>query len=185
MTKKKFTKMKISVDTRTYNKAILKAESKIENFDNALKWVYAQVDEADIDIEKFNNDMESNFRSAFLKKNEGLVNKSISYEKLLFLLDVDISPISKYSLIHNSNDMVIELVDDETVQCKVDIENYTIYTKNEDENRRLIVANNLINAVKMVSEYSKCYPLTVQQATSNFITFDITSNEYSMNLALV
>ena len=80
--------------------------------------------------------------------------------------------------------MIIEYLDNETVQCKVEIEDYTIYTKNEAENRRLIVANNLINAIKMTGEYSKCFPLTVQQATSNFITFNVLTNEYSMNLNL-
>ena len=184
MKNKKFTKMKVSVDTKRYNHAILKAEAKVENFNNALTWVYTHIDEENIDIKEFNIDMQEQFKIAFLKKNQGLVNKNIAYEKLLFLLDVDISPLSKFSIAHNSNDMIIEYLDNETVKCKVEIEDYTIYTKNEAENRRLIVANNLINAIKMTGEYSKCFPLTVQQATSNFITFNVLTNEYSMNLNL-
>ena len=67
-------------------------------------------------------------------------------------------------------------------KCKVDSKDYTTYTKNPEENKRLIVTNNLVNALDMVEKYAKVYPLTIQQATSQFVRYDITSNKYRMVL---
>ena len=64
----------------------------------------------------------------------------------------------------------------------VDIENYTRYTKSNEENEKIIRGNNLIKALDLVGKYTKVLPFQVQQATSNFLSYDISGNSYRINV---
>ena len=44
-----------------------------------------------------------------------------------------------------------------------------VYTENEEQNDKLIKANNLIQALDLVSEYRKVYPLDICRGTSEFL----------------
>ena len=183
MKSKKFVPMKIWTDDRAYKNAQNQAKEKIEVLKSALEWCSQHINSDDINREMFLVDMSIEFERLFTKKNKGIVNKELSYDKLLFLLDVNTDKLVELQNKFNSYEskiMVTENGDD--FKCKVDSKDYTTYTKNPEENKRLIVTNNLVNALDMVEKYAKVYPLTIQQATSQFVRYDITSNKYRMVL---
>ena len=183
---KKFTPKKIEVNHIAYNIAIKQAEAKIENFKAALNFAYNNhVKEADLNDTAFNESFTQEFKRCFIKANSKKVNLSISYEKLLDLLSVNLDTLKELEYKHHENNAKIEIVDGETVASEVSIEDYTIYTRNESENERLEAKENLVKALNEVSRFTKVYPLSVIQATSNFVLFDITKNEYKLNRTII
>tara|TARA_B110000003_G_scaffold261132_1_gene282586 strand:+ start:496 stop:804 length:309 start_codon:yes stop_codon:yes gene_type:complete len=99
----------------------------------------------------------------------------------MFLLDINISElVSMQSAISKSIGKAL-VIDNEFV-CKVDKENYQTYTKNQEENDKLIAGNNLAKALELASKYVKIYPLSIQQATSGFLQYRLNSNSYAISL---
>ena len=183
---KKFTPQKIEVNKIAYNNAIKQAEAKIENFKAALNFAYNNhVKEADLNDTAFNESFTQEFKRCFLKENSKKVQLEIPYEKLLDLLSVNLDTLKELEYKHHENTAQIEIVDNETVASEVSIEDFTVYTRNESENKRLAAKENLVKALNEVSEFSKVYPLSVIQATSNFVLFDITKNEYKLNRTII
>ena len=183
---KKFTPKKIEVNQLAYNNAIKQAEAKIENFKAALNFAYNNhVKEADLNDTAFNESFTQEFKRCFIKENANKVQLEIPYEKLLDLLSVNLDTLKELEYKHHENTAQLEIIDNETVASEVSIEDFTIYTRNESENKRLAAKENLVKALAEVSEFSKVYPLTLVQATSNFLLFNTSSNEYVLNRTII
>ena len=86
---------------------------------------------------------------------------------------------------HDDNKSELVQIDNETVATKIDINDYTIWTRNEDENKRLEVANELIDVLDKVGSFSKVYPLTITQGISNFLLFDTAKHQYKVNRTII
>jgi mRNA-degrading endonuclease HigB of HigAB toxin-antitoxin module len=183
---KKFTPKKIEVNHIAYNIAIKQAEAKIENFKAALNFSYNNhVKETDLNDTAFNESFTQEFKRCFIKENANKVQLEIPYEKLLDLLSVNLDTLKELEYKHHENTAQLEIIDNETVASEVSIEDFTIYTRNESENKRLAAKENLVKALSEVSEFQKVYPLSVVQATSNFLLFDIAKNEYRLNRTII
>jgi mRNA-degrading endonuclease HigB of HigAB toxin-antitoxin module len=168
---KKFTPKKIEVNHIAYNIAIKQAEAKIENFKAALNFSYNNhVKETDLNDTAFNESFTQEFKRC---------------EKLLDLLSVNLDTLKELEYKHHENTAQLEIIDNETVASEVSIEDFTVYTRNESENKRLAAKENLVKALSEVSEFQKVYPLSVVQATSNFLLFDIAKNEYRLNRTII
>ena len=181
---KKFTPIKLSINEVNYNKAIADAKNKVEMFMKACDWVTDKIDINALDLVAFNLDMSKEFERCFMNEHSGVVNKEISYRKLLFLLDIDVAPLLNLEFLYYQNRNEIFIKDGVVIEPKIDIEDFTLYTKNQDENDRVIASNNLIKAIELVSPFTKTYGLTMQQAVSNFLLFDMAKNEYHVNTTL-
>ena len=180
---KKFVPMKVYTDERAYKNAQKQADEKLKVLWEAFEWCATHIHENDINRQSLIENMSNEFERLFVKKNKSIVNKALSYDKLLFLLDVNTDKLVELQNKFNSYKIKVNVSEDNTdFECKVDAKDFTTYTKNKEENERLIVVNNLINALSLVERYSKVYPLTIQQATSQFVRFDITTNKYRMAL---
>ena len=182
----KFTPKKIEVNHVAYTKAVKDAEEKINNFKEALDWVYSNnVSEANLDDMAFNEDMLTEYKRCFMLQNSNVVKLDISFEKLLDLLDVDLQVLKEFQYKHDDNKSELVQIDNETVATKIDINDYTIWTRNEDENKRLEVANELIDVLDKVGSFSKVYPLTITQGISNFLLFDTAKHQYKVNRTII
>ena len=73
---------------------------------------------------------------------------------------------------------------DEKLKVKIDMEDFTTYTKNQYENDMLEAAGDLMLALDKVNHFSKVYPLTITQGISNFLLFDMKQNKYRINRSL-
>lgn len=184
MKKKKFVPMIVYTDERAYKNAQKEAEEKINVLKDALEWCGQHINTDNIIRQSFLEDMSKEFERLFVKKNKSIVNKVLSYDKLLFLLDVNTDRLLELQNKFNSyvKNKVTVTEDNTDFKCQVDSKDFTKYTKSQEENERLIVVNNLINALSLVERYAKVYPLTIQQATSQFVRYDITTNKYRLAL---
>lgn len=181
-----FTPIKLDVDIVAYNKANEQAEALLNNFNDALSWVYDNhVQEADISIEAFNDDMVMEFQKAFMKRNAKVIKLDVSFEKLLNLLDVNLDALKEFQYKHHDNPQVAKVIQpDDTLKVKIDMEDFTTYTKNQLENDMLEASDDLMLALKKVGYFTKVYPLTITQGVSNFLLFDMKQNKYRINRTL-
>ena len=182
-----FTPIKLDVNYAAFNKAVKQGEAKINNFIEALEWCYKNyVDEKDFNDTAFNEDMMLEFKEAFLKKNSKLVRLDIGYEKLIDLLDVNLDTLKEFQYTHDENPIEIKVLPNgDVAKVEINIEDYTTYTKNENENDMLEAASELMAALKKVDRFSKVYPLTITQGVSNFLLFDMKQNQYRINRTLI
>ena len=180
----KFTPKKIEVNQIAYTKAVKDAEEKLNNFKEALDWVYSN-NVNEVDDMAFNNDMLTEYKRCFMLQNSNVVKLDISYDKLLDLLDVNLQILKEFQYKHDDNKSELVQIDKETVATKIDINDYTIWTRNESENERLDVANELINVLDKVGSFSKVYPLTITQGISNFLLFDTAKHQYKVNRTII
>ena len=182
-----FTPVKLHVNYDGYNKTIKDGEDFLKNFNDALSWVYDNhVKEGDISIEAFNNDMVMEFQKAFMKRNAKVIKLDVSFEKLLNLLDVDIDVLKEFQYKHHDNPQVAKVVQpDDKLMVKLDMEDFTTYTKNQYENDMLEASDDLMLALNKVKHFVKVYPLTITQGVSNFLLFDMKQNKYRINRTLI
>mgnify|MGYP003651106216 FL=1 len=181
-----FAPIKLDVNIEGYNNAQRLGDSKIQNFKHALEFCWNNyVKEADLDIAAFNEDMMLAYEKAFMKQNSKIIRMPLAYSKLLDLLDVNLNTLKEFHSSHEENPMKLEVIADDVAKVQIDIEDYTIYTKNQRENDLLEAAEGLINAIKKVSEYVKVYPSNIAPATSNFVGFDQRKNMYQVNTRLL
>jgi len=181
-----FEPIKLDVDIIGYNLASKQADDLLTNFNNALSWVYDNhIKEGDISIDAFNDDMVTEYRKAFMKRNAKLIKLDVSFEKLINLLDVDIDVLKEFQYTHHDNPQVAKVVQpDDRLKVKIDMEDFTVYTKNQYENDMLEAAGDLMLALNKVNYFSKVYPLTITQGVSNFLLFDMKQNKYRINRSL-
>ena len=181
-----FEPIKLDVNIEGYNKANEQAEALLNNFNDALSWVYDNhVQEGDISIEAFNDDMVMEFQKAFMKRNAKVIKLDVSFEKLLNLLDVNLDALKEFQYKHHDNPQVAKVIQpDDTLKVKIDMEDFTTYTKNQYENDMLEASDDLMLALKKVGYFTKVYPLTITQGVSNFLLFDIKQNKYRINRTL-
>jgi hypothetical protein len=181
-----FAPMKLDVNIEGYNQAQRLGDSKIQNFKHALEWCWDNyVKEDDLDIAAFNEDMMLAYESAFMKRNSKIIKMPLSYAKLRDLLDVNIEALKEFHSSHEENHIKLEVIENDIAKVQIDLEDYTIYTKNEKENDMLEAAEDLITAIKNVSKYVKVYSSSIAPATSNFVGFDQRKNIYRINTKLL
>ena len=173
--KNTFEPIKLDVNFDAYAEANQQAEALLNNFNDALSWVYDNhVQEADISIE------------AFMKRNSKVIKLDVSFEKLLNLLDVDIEVLKEFQYKHHDNPQVAKVIQpDDTLKVEIDIEDFTTYTKNQRENDMLEVAGDLMLALDKAKHFTKVYPLTITQGLSHFLLFDMKRNQYRINRTLM
>tara|TARA_R100001369_G_scaffold1840_1_gene5999 strand:- start:6 stop:560 length:555 start_codon:yes stop_codon:yes gene_type:complete len=181
MKKDKFVKMKTAFDLKEYNQAQTEATRKIAIVTEAFEWCNNHIDNSKINKDKFVLDMTKEFSRGLLEQKGDAVKIKISAEKLMFLLDIEISKLVALKSDFSSIDLELEIIDN-LFKCEVNKEDYQHYTKSQEENDKLIAGNNLVKALEMVSQYTKVYPLTIQQATSGFLQFQMSKNSYNVRL---
>lgn len=181
MSKKPFVPMKVWFDETTYDQSIKEAESRIKVVQVALEWSKKHINVEAIDKKKFLVDMVEEFNRNLAEENKDKFNIELKIEKLHYLLDVHISELIAIQKQYERFEANI-YVDKDDFVSGVSQEDYTRYTQNEEENDKVIRANNLINAIEMVSKYSKTYPADICRGTSNFVSFDFRRNKLYPNV---
>tara|TARA_R110001606_G_scaffold390109_1_gene556823 strand:+ start:74 stop:631 length:558 start_codon:yes stop_codon:yes gene_type:complete len=182
MKKDKFVPMKITFMTREYNQAEQDASNKLKLINEAFDWCKQHIDTSKINKSMFVYDMIVEFGECLVEEKGDAVKIKISAEKLMFLLDIEISKLASLkSSFDYSSSLVVKVWEGEFI-CPVNKEDFQIYTKDQEENDKLIAGNNLVKALDMVSKYTKIYPLNIQQATSGFLEFQLSKNSYNIRL---
>jgi len=190
--KNTFEPIKLDVNFDAYAEANQQAEALLNNFNDALSWVYDNHVDADtVSVSNFHKDMMLEFERVFMLQNSKLIKLDVSFEKLLNLLDVDINMLKEFQYKHHDNSHITAFFlnrdgePEDTLKVRVEIEDFTTYTKNQTENDMLKAGDDLIAALKEVERFSKVYPMTITQGISNFLLFDMSKNQYRINRTLI
>ena len=181
MKKKAFVKMKVWVDETSYNKAVESAQHKIDIVKKGLEWSAKYIDIDKIDRKKFLADMVAEFNRQLEIQKGDITKVKLAVEKLQFLLDIHITELR--AIQEQSDRINVDVyVEDDDFVSGVSLEEFTRYTQNEEENQRLIICNNLIDAIDKVEKYNKVYAGDIIRGTSNFLKFDFRKNVYIPNI---
>lgn len=178
---KEFVKMKVYEDITSYNRAVKDAENKIKIIEVGLEWCAKHIDTDKIDRKKFVTDMVAEFNRQVTLQKGDMTKVELAVEKLHFLLDIHITELYSIQKQYESIEANV-YVDNDDFVTGVSLDDYTRYTQDEEENERVIRANQLIHSLDMVSKYVKVYPADIQRGTSNYIKYDLRQNKYIPNL---
>jgi hypothetical protein len=181
MKKKAFVKMKVWADETSYNKAVKSAEDKIGIVKQALEWCAKHIDTDKIDRKQFLFSMVEEFNRQVELQKGNITKVKLAVEKIHYLLDIHISELIAIQNQYDRINVDVYVKDDDFVSG-VSLEEFTRYTQNEEENQRLIICNNLIDAIDKVEKYNKCYAGDIIRGTSNFLKFDFRKNVYIPNI---
>ena len=181
MKKKAFIKMKIWEDETSYNKAVQVAEEKIGIVKQGLEWCAKHIDTDKIDRKQFLFSMVEEFNRNLELQKGNITKVKLAVEKIHFLLEIHISELVAIQNQYDRLESNIYVQDDDFVSG-VSLEDFTRYTQNEEENQRLIIANNYIDAIDKVQKYNKTYPIDLCRGTTDFVKFDFRKNVYIPNI---
>jgi len=182
-TGKKFVPMKVWTDGISYDLAQKKAKEKLIILYRAFDWCSEHIDTDAIDRQAFIIDMVKEFRRCLQEQRGDILKQPLPVEKLMFLLDIQDSPLTLLNNeFHTYAQEVVVTENGDDWKCEVNKESFTRYTKDVEENDQVVRGNNLIKAIEMVGKYRKVYPLTIQQATSSFLLWDMRTQQYRVNI---
>ena len=108
-----------------------------------------------------------------------MVGPDIKAEKLAALLDV---PLEELSALKERCMAINQPIRDSkgVYEANVSKDTYSIFTRNDKENKLLAQVNKLLNVVDDIEEDNKVYKLTLAQAMPNVLQFNIRTNEINM-----
>ena len=178
---KPFKPIKVYFDRIEYTKAQKQCEAKLEVINKSLQWCEKYIKVDSIDKKKFLIDMVEEFNRNLAEQNKDKFNIELKIDKLHFLLDVKIIQLQNIQKEYENFQAKV-YVDNDVFVSGVSEEDFTRYTRDHEENDRVIKANNLIDALDLISTYVKIYPADVCRGTSNFLQYDYRMNKYLPNL---
>jgi hypothetical protein len=180
----KFKKECIYFDELEYNRAMQEAEKQLDALENcrmeAMK--YCEIG----DLKAFEKDMITYVKEAIKEANKQLKDLDLSTNKILMLLDIDLSKLVSLTEAYYSISGNIEWQDD-VPYIKVDKAAYQTFTENEEQNKRWRKVKAFMDAVH---DLQKDFPANVrigafQIATNNLCIGNIRNNKLQVNPAFI
>ena len=173
-----FKKQLIAFSEADYSKAVADANEKIKRLYNALNFTAQYVMVENIVLEKFAEDCVAEFKRVFTNKWK-VKYEGISADKLLMLQDVSISELEAIrSRINAINQPII--VSKGKYVSNVSKDTYSIFTRNENENKLLSQVNKLMAVIDEIEEDNKVYKMTLAQSMPNVLNFNMRTQELGM-----
>jgi hypothetical protein len=178
---KEFKRQIVAFNEREYNRAMVEANNKIKRLKEALKWTSNYIMVSNINKEKFAEDCVAEFTRVFTKK-WAVKYEGISADKLLMLQDVPMAELKALQTLIMAIQQPVKVVDDK-FEADVSKEAFTRYTKNEKENKMLVVVNKINAIVEEVQREQQVFKLTLAQAMPSLLQFDMVQNKLSMKIS--
>ena len=164
----KFKKQLIIFNEKGYNDALGLARLKLKLLAECIKWCNNHID--NIEIEPFVKDMTGYFLDKLKATKTELQNLGIKKpEKIADLLDINIHELVDLETRFNKVNGYIKIVKGRAIE-DVDAEIYKVYTKDEEDNKRLKIANDIIKSLEVAMDNGiNINTGFIQQATSNLV----------------
>ena len=167
------------IDEEGYSASLRQVQGKISIFKKALGVASHHI--AVEDTVQFADSFTKYFKREFFKKHKDKIQLDISVEKLLNLMDVNLSPL--YDLEVKFQEINAELKWEYNKPVPyVDKKPFERWTTSAEENEKVKAGRKLLDAIEEISKYSKVYPMTVQNAVSGLVSFNIRTNSYYITL---
>lgn len=173
-----FKKQLVAFSAPEYDKAVADTQEKIKRLYSALNWTAKYILVEHIKLNEFMDDPMKEFIRVFAEK-WSVKYPDIKAEKLAVLLDVPLEELSALKERYMAIKQPVKLSKGEYV-ANVSKDTYSIFTRNEKENKLLYQVNKLIAVVDDIEEDNKVYKLTLAQSMPNVLAFNMITNEINM-----
>ena len=171
--------MLVFTDEVSYQEAMRRADEKRRLFIKALEVASYHI--AIEDSKEFAEGFTAYFKEQFYNKHKEKVMLQISVEKMLDLLDVNLKPLQDLETKFKSINAELRWKGNKPY-AYVDKKPFERWTTSAEENNKVKAGRKLLDAIDEISKYSKVYPLAIQQATSNLVSYNMRENKYFINL---
>ena len=175
-----FKKQLIAFSTADYNKAVADAQEKIKRLYNALNWTAKYILVEHIKLNEFMENPMDEFMRVFANKWE-VKYPDIKAEKLAMLLDVPLEELSALKQRYMAIKQPIKVSKAQYV-ANVSKDTYSVFTRNEKENKLLSQVNKLMAVIDEIEEDNKVFKMTLAQSMPNVLQFNMLTNEINMKL---
>lgn len=177
----KYKPMLIHFDEQGYKIAGKQAMEKIVVFNDAKRFAEKHIVVGD--SIRFAESFTTYFKQQFLEKNKSKIQLDISVDKLLYLMEIDLTPLLKLEEKYRQNDSVLSFDSANGIPAPIiDKSQFEVYTNSSEQNAVLRDVRKLIEQIEVMANHTKVYPLNLVQGFSNLISFDMTKQKYSPNL---
>jgi len=184
--KKVFKRLPIWFDERQYKRDLTDANWQMVHLNSALTWCGKYVNTTGFDMVRFQADPVSEFLLHLKEENQDKIQLDLSAHKIADLLEIDMSPIvrdvqqikkykSQLQFIYWNNNK-------KEFQCKLPKENYTKFSRNEEDNEKMLVIQELNDVLGKIAKWKHIYPLNIMQGTSNFVQYNNDTERYILNI---
>ena len=173
-----FKKQLIAFSTADYDKAVADAQEKIKRLYNTLNWTAKYILVEHIKLNEFMDYPMKEFMRVFAEK-WSIKYPDIKPSKLAVLLDVPLEELSALKERYMAIKQSIKLSKGKYV-ADVSKDTYSIFTRNEKENKLLAQVNKLKAVVDDIEQDSKVYKMTLAQAIPNVLAFNMRTQELGM-----
>ena len=174
----KYKPMLISFDEDAYNKAIQRGNQKITILNQAIQWAEKHI--VINDLVMFANSFTKYFSEEYYESNRHKIQLDVKIDKLLELVGINLFELRDLEDKFNSMNDILDYNGE--VTPVVDKSLYESWTKSSVENDKLRAGRKLIEVIRSCESFTKIYPMTIQQATSNLLSYDIRKNSYFVNI---
>ena len=173
-----FKKQLIAFSEGDYKKAVSDAQEKVKRLYNALNFAAQYVMVEHIKLNEFMENPMDEFMRVFAEK-WSVKYPDIKPSKLAVLLDVPLEELSALKERYMAIKEPIKVSKGEYV-ANVSKDTYSLFTRNEKENKLLAQVNKLMAVINEIEEDNKVYKLTLSQAIPNVLAFNMLTNEINM-----
>ena len=173
-----FKKQLIAFSEADYNKAVADAQEKIKRLYNALNWTAKYILIEHIKLNEFMENPMDEFMRVFAEK-WSVKYPDIKPSKLAMLLDVPLEELSALKERIMAIKQPVKVSKGQYV-ANVSKDTYSIFTRNEKENKLLAQVNKLMAVVDEIEEDNKVYKMTLSQAIPNLLAFNMRTQELNM-----
>ena len=173
-----FKKQLIAFSETDYNKAVADAQEKIKRLYNALNWTAKYILVEHIKLNEFMDNPMDEFMRVFAEK-WAVKYPDIKPSKLAMLLDVPLEELSALKERYMAIKQPIK-VSKGVYVANVSKDTYSVFTRNEKENKLLSQVNKLMAVVDEIEEHNKVYKMTLAQSMPNVLNFNMRTQELGM-----
>ena len=173
-----FKKQLVAFSAADYNKAVADAQEKIKRLYSALNWTAKYILVEHIKLNEFMDNPMTEFIRVFAEK-WSVKYPDIKAEKLAVLLDVPLEELSALKERYMAIKQSIKVSKGEYV-ADVSKDTYSIFTRNEKENKLLAQVNKLMAVIDDIEEDNKVYKMTLANAIPSVLAFNMRTQELNM-----
>jgi len=173
-----FNKQLIAFSTADYDKAVADTQEKIKRLYSALNWTAKYILVEHIKLNDFMDDPMKEFMRVFANKWE-VKYPDIKAEKLAMLLDVPLEELSALKERYVAIKQPIKISKGKYV-ANVSKDTYSVFTRNEKENKLLAQVNKLIAVVDDIEQENKVYKMSLAQSMPSVLAFNMRTQELGM-----
>ena len=174
-----FKKKVISTNNEGLKQAEKLAEAKITLLQTAIDEAkkHVTID----DLKAFSEDFISYTTKKIIDKNKSLKSLSLSPDKVLSLLDIDLNKLYNIQVEFEENKTQLLFDKEGSPFTRVDKEQFIKYTKSEEENERLQAIQNLLASIDDLQQYYHVYKGDLQRVTSNAVRYNMRTSQWDIN----